>query len=369
MAPPHGNAQAVMSPAPQIAANLLRDLEAEPWRFDYFSVLRHLERVHEDQPRIGDSATLRDELVLLGQDPFMDFPASNLARVEQPEDKPLRIFVKYMGMLGPQGALPLATTEEAYHYVLANDDAFPRFLDVFNHRFLQLFFRAWANSRPIAQHDRPKQDRFFAYIGSAIGLGSEPYRNLDSIPDAAKLCFAGLLGAQAKSASRLVGALCGLFEVRAEVDEFVGTRLMLDVQEYTILGKRHNVLGEGAMLGRGVYSVQDKIRVRIYTQTLAQYMRFLPSGDLCEPLADLVYFYNGAQLDWDTELAIPSGAVEPIRLGQFGQLGWTTWMAPDWTTTEAYRRDARFHPAERMERKRQLRQADSEGGANGRHQS
>ena len=369
MAPPHGNAQAVMSPAPQIAANLLRDLEAEPWRFDYFSVLRHLERVHENQPRIGDSATLRDELVLLGQDPFMDFPASNLARVEHPEDKPLRIFVKYMGMLGPQGALPLATTEEAYHYVLANDDAFPRFLDVFNHRFLQLFFRAWANSRPIAQHDRPKQDRFFAYIGSAIGLGSEPYRNLDSIPDAAKLCFAGLLGAQAKSASRLVGALCGLFEVRAEIDEFVGTRLMLDVQEYTILGKRHNVLGEGAMLGRGVYSVQDKIRVRIYTQTLAQYMRFLPSGDLCEPLADLVYFYNGAQLDWDTELAIPSGAVEPIRLGQFGQLGWTTWMAPDWTTTEAYRRDARFHPAERMERKRQLRQADSEGGANGRHQS
>ncbi len=177
-------------------AKLLRELEAEPWRFDYFTVLRHLERVHEDQPRIGDSATLRDEFVLLGQDPFMEFPASNLARVEQAddEDKPLKIFVKYMGMLGPQGALPLATTEEAYHYVLANDDAFPRFLDIFNHRFLQLFFRAWANSRPIAQHDRPTADRFFAYIGSAIGIGSEPYRNLDSVPDAAKLGFAGLLG-------------------------------------------------------------------------------------------------------------------------------------------------------------------------------
>jgi type VI secretion system protein ImpH len=367
MAPPHGNAQAIMSRALQIAASLLRDLEAEPWRFDYFAVLRHLERVHGNHPRIGDSATLRDEIVLLGQDPFMEFPASNLARIEQPEDKPLKIFVKHMGMLGPQGALPLATTEEAYHYVLANDDAFPRFLDVFNHRFLQLFFRAWANSRPIAQHDRPKQDRFFAYIGSAIGIGSEPYSNLDSIPDAAKMCFAGLLGTQAKSASRLVGAICGLFEVRAEVDEFVGTRLMLDVQEYTILGKRHNALGEDAMLGRGVYSVQDKIRIRIYTRTLAQYIRFLPSGDLCEPLADLVYFYNGAQLDWDAELAIPSAAVEPLRLGHFGQLGWTTWMAPDWTTTEEYRRDARFHPAERMERKRRIRQAGSEGGAYGRH--
>jgi type VI secretion system protein ImpH len=351
----------------QIAASLMRDLEAEPWRFDYFTVLRHLERVHEHLPRIGESASLRDELVLLGQDPFMEFPASNLARVEQSEDKPLKVFVKYMGMLGPQGALPLATTEEAYHYVLANDDAFARFLDIFNHRFIQLFFRAWANSRPIAQHDRPKQDRFLAYIGSAVGIGSEPYRNLDSIPDAAKICFAGLLGAQAKSASRLVGAICGLFEVRAEVDEFVGTRLMLDAREYTMLGRGHNMLGEDAMLGRGVYSVQDKIRIRIYTRSLAQYTRFLPSGDLCEPLADLVYFYNGDQLDWDAELAIPSSAVEPTCLGRFGQLGWTTWMAPDWATTEAYRRDARFHPAERMERKRKSRQAGREGSADGRH--
>jgi type VI secretion system protein ImpH len=356
-----------MSRTHQTEAGLLRDLKAEPWRFDYFAVLRHLERVHDKEPRIGDSATLRDEFVLLGQDPFMEFPASNLARVEHAEDKLLKIFVKYMGLLGPQGALPLAMTEEAYHYVLAKDDAFPRFLDIFNHRFIQLFFRAWANSRPIAQHDRPKQDRFFAYIGSAIGIGSEPYRELDSIPDAAKLCFAGLLGAQAKSASRLAGAVSGLFELRAEVDEFVGTRLMLDTPECTTLGKHHNVLGGDAMLGQAVYSVQDKIRIRIYTRTLAQYIQFLPSGDLCEPLADLVYFYNGAQLDWDVELAIPSGAVEPVHLGRFGQLGWTSWMAPDWTTTEAYRRDARFHPAERMERKRRMRPAGSEGAADGRH--
>ena len=42
-------------------SSLLLDLKAEPWRFDYFALLRHLERVHDNQPRIGDSATLRDE--------------------------------------------------------------------------------------------------------------------------------------------------------------------------------------------------------------------------------------------------------------------------------------------------------------------
>jgi type VI secretion system protein ImpH len=353
-----------------VAVTFLRNLEAEPWRFDYFAVLRQLERMFQDRPRIGDSASRRDEFIQLGQDPFMDFPASNLARVEQGDNKPLKVFVRYLGLLGPQGALPLATTEETYHYMLERDEAFPRFLDIFNHRFIQLFFRAWADSRPIVQHDRPDADRFVAYIGSAIGVGSKPFQNLDSVPDTAKLGFAGLLGAQAKSASRLAGAVCGLFNVKAEVEEFIGTRLMIEAAEWTILGKRYNMLGEDALLGRTIFSVQDKIRVRIFTKNLAQYIRFLPTGDLCEPLADLVFLYNGEQLDWDAELAIPAGAAEPIRIGKFGQLGWTTWMAPNWTSMQAYRRDARFHPAERMrhKRRREGKETGGEGGSNGRYQ-
>ncbi len=352
--------------------SFLHNLAAQPWRFDYFAVLRHLERTSAGKPRIGDSAACRDEVVRLGQDPFMDFPAANLSRVEQRDGKPLRVFVRYLGLLGPQGALPLATTEEAYHYALARDDAFPRFLDVFNHRFIQLFFRAWADARPIVQHDRPEADRFVAYIGSAIGIGSGPYQGRDSIPDAAKLAFAGLLGAQAKCASRLAGAVRGLFDVDAEVDEFVGSSLAVEAAEWTTLGGAQNALGQNALLGKRVFSVQDKIRIRVFVASLAQYIRFLPTGDLCEPLADLVFAYNGDQLDWDVELAIPAGAVEPMRLGTFGQLGWTSWMAPNWTDTDPYRRDARFHPAERMRHKRasqgaQAAQSRSEGVSDGRH--
>src|SRR3954471_21917439 len=314
--------------------NFYQNLQAEPWRFDYFVLLRQLERTFGDKPRIGDSATSRDEFVRFGQDPFMEFPASNVVRVEREDDKALKVFVRHLGLLGPQGALPLATTEEAYHYALANDDAFPRFLDLFNHRFIQLFFRAWADARPIAQHDRPDADRFVAYIGSAIGIGSAPYHHLDSVPDAAKLGLAGLLGAQAKSASRLCGGVAGLVCGKADAEEFVGSRLSLEAAEWTLLGSHHNVLGDDALLGRSIFSVQDKIRIRIFTENLAQYIRFLPTGDLCEPLADLVFFYNGEQLEYDAELAIPAGAAQPVRLGQFGQLGWTTWMAPNWTSRD-----------------------------------
>jgi type VI secretion system protein ImpH len=189
------------------------------------------------------------------------------------------------------------------------------------------------------------------------------------VPDAAKLGFAGLLGPQAKSASRLAAAIHGMFNVKAEVEEFVGSRLVIEAPEWTRLGRGYNVLGEDALLGRTIFSVQDKIRIRIFTRDLAQYVRFLPTGDLCEPMADLVFFYSGELLEYDAELAIPAGAAEPVRLGRFGQLGWTTWMAPNWTSDEAYRRDARFHPAERMrhKRKRAQHKTDKEGRGDGRH--
>ena len=67
--------------------------------------------------------------------------------------------------------MPLTTTDESLGWLLMRDDSFARFLDLFNNRFLQLFFRAWSDARPIAQHDRPNEDRFIGFIGSFIGIG------------------------------------------------------------------------------------------------------------------------------------------------------------------------------------------------------
>lgn len=328
-------------------------LEAEPWRHDFFAVMRRLERSFPERGRIGDVAARRDEYVALGQQPYLDFPASTIAEADRDGQGRLRLFVKFLGLLGPQGALPLATTEESHHWQIARDDAFPRFLDILNHRFLQLFFRAWADSRPVAQHDRPDRDRFAAFIGSVIGLGSAPYLKRDTVPDAEKLAHAGLIGAQAKSASRLRGLLAGLFGVDVEIEQFIGMRLVFDPADRTRLGAANCRLGGDALLGASVYSVEDKFRVCIVARDLAQFERFLPEGDRCEPLADAVFFHLGEQFEWDVELALPVGEVEPVRLGQSGRLGWTSWMAPNWDVSSgSLRRDARFHPAERMRLKR-----------------
>ena len=142
----------------------------------------------------------------------------------------------------------------------------------------------------------------------------------------------------------------GLFHVKVDIDEFVGSWLVFGPGDRSRLGQSNSGLGTSLSLGASIFSVQDKIRVRVYTKDMVQYQGFLPTGDLCRPLADAVFFYIGEQLEWEAELAIPVGAVVPTQLGKFGQLGWTSWMAPNWASTEEYRRDARFHPSERVHR-------------------
>jgi type VI secretion system protein ImpH len=328
-------------------------LTAEPWRFDLFSVLRRFERENARQPRVGDAETLTDEFVILSQNPYMEFPASTLEGAMRESSGRMRLIARFLGMFGPQGALPLTTTEESYLWLLERDDAFPRFVDIFQRRFLALFYRAWADPRPIAQNDRPDADRFKTYIGSMIGVGSPPYRNVDTISDFAKMEFAGLIASKAKSASRLRSLIAGLFGVKVEVDEFVGSWLSFDAQECTQLGANQSRLGADTILGSSVFSVSDKFRLRVFVKDIVQYEQFLPGSDLAEQVGDAVFLYLGEEFDWDMELAIPAGEITPVRLGQGAKLGWTSWMAPNWSRTDqTIRTDARFHVVSRMNRGR-----------------
>jgi type VI secretion system protein ImpH len=333
--------------------SFLDELVSEPWRFDFFATLRRLERDNAGRPRIGDSATSGEDFVILSQNPYLEFPASTLEGAARTPRGRVRLFARFLGMFGPQGALPLTTTDEAYGWLLERDDAFARFVDLVQHRFLALFYRAWADARPVAQNDRPDEDRFGAYIGSMIGIGAPAFRGVDSLPEFAKLEFAGLLAPRVKSASRLRGFLCGLVGAPVEIEELVGSWLTLDRSERTRLGAAASRVGEDCVLGAAMFSVGDKFRVRVFARDFKHYEQFLPGAALAQEIGDAVFLYVGDEFDWDMELAIPAGEITPVRLGTGAKLGWTSWMAPNWAKTdETYRKDARFHVADRLAHKR-----------------
>jgi type VI secretion system protein ImpH len=235
--------------------------------------------------------------------------------------------------------------------------AVARFTDIFSNRFLQLFFRAWANAQPIAHHDRPADDRFADYVGSFAGIGVASHKGRDSLDDIAKLPFAGLVDAGAKSASRLRQLLRGVFHAEVDIEERVGSWLTFEPTDRLLLGGGAE-LGLGTYIGDRVYSINEKICVLLKARDLKQYRQFLPRGDLFDQLTDLIFFYIGQRFEFDVRLSLPARYAPPTRLGQSGELGWTAWVTPDNGAGEdVYFDDAHFNALERRRAERQARRA------------
>ncbi|WP_068417200.1 type VI secretion system baseplate subunit TssG [Labrenzia sp. OB1] len=376
-------------PVQQQYASLLAALsdriEKHPGGHDLLAVLRMLEgqtapgakapgldgpkKTEEPAPpRIGKSRRLMEDIVRFGQDPSSEFATSTIERASRDGAGGLVLLERFLGLLGPQGALPGPYTDEAIMSGLRGNDEFPRFLDVFNNRFIQFFYRAWADARPIVQHDRPDDDRFLAYIGSSIGLGAPIYRDLDRIDDRLKLLYTGLMSPKTKSAARLKGLITGVFGVRVEIDQCVGTWLHLDSDDQLSLGGLGpggaGRLGADTIVGARVYSVSDKIRIRIFTRSLDEYRKFLPPtrtkpNPWTEKLFDLIDFYLGLEIEYEIELALPRRCASSVHMNRSNSatLGHIGWLKPPAATAaeeedveeegEDMLTDTRFRPVRR----------------------
>ncbi len=310
------------------------NLAERPYDHNFFWVVSRFEALNLEKPRIGETTIRRDEYLDLGQVPFMDFPASNVATFDPATNSTkARVRVKFLGMLGPMGPLPLTTTDEALRWYrnsasLNGGDAFVRFLDIFNNRFLQFFYRAHADARPAQQMRQPDRDRFRDYLGSSIGIGTKAWRDLDTMPDYQKLAFAGLLAPRGPCASRIEHLISGMFGIEAEIEEFIGTYLDVDPADQTRLGAAHAELGGGAMAGARVLTVDTRFRLSLHVDTLREYENFLPGGHWADRLVDALSNAVGFEYDWEVELVLPKECVKPAQVSGFGRLGWTTWV-PD----------------------------------------
>jgi len=313
-------------------------LRRKPYAYDFYQALRRLENVYRDKPRLGEALRPADEPVRLGQDPSLSFAPAPLSAFEPPRDgRPARLQVRFFGLLGPNGPLPLHLTEYARDRLRNLGDAsFLHFLDLLHHRFLTLFYRAWAQAQPTVGLDRAQDDRFSRYVGSLVGLGSPALRGRDSVHDFAKLFRAQWLVRQVRNADGLRALLCSYFRVDARIEQFVGHWLKLPrAQRSRLAVPGGTTLGRDAVIGQQVWDRQHKFRIHLGPLTLSQYESFLPGGGNIRKLVDWVRTYFGFEFHWDVRLALEGRQVPMSQLGRYGRLGWTTWVGRPGTPVAA----------------------------------
>lgn len=315
---------------------LAKTLFEESYRFDFFQAVRLLERLDGGRRPVGGEGPPGLEAVRFRADTGLAFPASEVPAIAPPPptdpDRPPMLTVSFMGLTGPMGVLPYCYSELIVERLRNGDRTLLDFLDLFNHRLISLFYRAWEKHRPELAFERGDADRAAGPLFSLIGLGIEPLRNRQEFPDAALLFYAGAFAQRHRPAIMLERLLGEYFGLPVEVHPFQGRRLRLDDEDRSTLGAsgRHNGLGTTLVMGAKIWDEQSQFRLRIGPLTLEQFQRLSPEGPDLRALTQMARLYVDGEFDFDVQLVLKAEEVPSSQLtrtpNQAARLGRTAWL-------------------------------------------
>jgi type VI secretion system protein ImpH len=317
------------------------------YEFEFFQAVRLLSLLERNRKPVGRDAKPSEEVVRMGTQVTLAFPPSPVHDIVHHEDSPHEMTVACFGLTGTQGVLPHFYTEHLLARRGVQDNAMVAFFDLFNHRLLSFFYRAWEKHQPIAGFEQAsaaaagEPDQFTHHLFDLVGMGTEGLRGKLGIPDEALLFYGGLVAQRPRSASAVRGILRDYFQVPVEIEQFVGDwyNLREDDRSYMWSEGVHNEMDGGAIAGDQVWDQQARFRIRVGPLDFRRFQAFLPEGSAVADLIAWIRFLVGPYMTFEVNVVLKASEVPYCRLTDSDEdsprLGWVGWLK-----TEEFRQDA-----------------------------
>lgn len=315
---------------------------AEPYRFEFFQLVRLLRLHYSRAGRIDPETRPHDDPLRFRSQLSLNFPCSEVSelffehphKVSSDGKRLTEVQVTFMGLVGPSGELPRPYTELLLdRHIQHRDDAAHAFFDLFSHRMTSLFYEAWQKYRFHIEHERKGSSRFGGRVLDLLGLDLQARSKLFDRPDAALRpellsYFAGLFIQKPRNAVNLQSLLGFTFDLPFCVRPFAGRWLQLGCDQRSRLGRTNSALGQSAVVGARIWDYQSCIRIEIGPMELADYERFQPGTPDYQLLIRTLRFYLGLELDCQIAPLLKRDALPLARLGRAGNvvLGRKGWL-------------------------------------------
>ncbi|MBC8736030.1 type VI secretion system baseplate subunit TssG [Paraburkholderia sp. UCT31] len=298
-----------------------------PWQSGFLSLLRAIAARDPLMPLPGTASLPQEEPFRIGQQPTLAFAPREIASLGM-RDGRLDVRLFGLGLWGPQGPLPLHMTELAHSRVESHQDhALVGLVDLFHHRALSQFYRAWASGQATASLDRAGDETFSFYVASLIGV--DPAEAEQScLPTHSRYSAAAHLVREARTPHGIAATLSHYFGVPMTIEEFVPHWIHLCASEHTRLGVPGPaaIIGECAQLGEAIPDRQHKFRLVVGPLDLDQYLRLTPHGEDLPTFVEWVRAFVGHEYAWEVKLLVNPRAAPPACIGTSQRLGYSTWL-------------------------------------------
>lgn len=312
---------------------LEKAISAAPYDWNFFRLVRELDKFFREQGRVvertGFSYKIKNDAIRFRQSPSLAFPPSDIAGYH-PGDSgdPSELIVHCFGLLGCNGPMPLFLTEYVFERTHHHKDhALKNFLDIFHHRMISLYYRAWAINQITVNRDW-EADPFADYLASLINIRGDVYAEVDDIPKDARLYYSGRLIQKDMNVAGLCAILSGYFDTPVKMEQYTGQWIPIPEKDQFRVGESEHtgLVGQTCIVGSRIWDINQKFKVILGPMKLKLYEKLVPGTKGFSHLKAWIDSYVGMSFDWDIQLILKAEEIPDFTVDKKIQLGFTSWF-------------------------------------------
>ncbi len=304
---------------------------------DFFDQVLLLERGQPEASRVGTAQPVGAEAVRFRSSIRLSLPPRDIEMIAWERTptgvRRCRMTVTFLGLTGVVSPLPPEYCREIIEDSNSEREETVRgFLDLFHHRAISLYYRAWAKYRPVLFEDpqaRMEPTRLVLALGGIdvdLTRGREPQAEtaLRSL-----LSLVGPLSNRVRSAASVEACVSKLLGgVDVEVRAWLPRRVQIPADQLCRLGAASSSLGRDLMVGETVSDRSGRCGVRIGPLRLALFRALVPDTPNWEELCRVLDLCLPPALEYQITTILDPEDVPPTILGGSSSLGRSSWLGP-----------------------------------------
>ena len=235
-------------------------------KYGFYDLVTYLQSQSELGEGEGQSkSNISNNLsVLFKSNPSLAFQPADIADLKKGTDEEsnaLRSYslsVNFLGLHGANSPIPAFYTEDMLGKA-EDESASRQFLDLFNHRLIELLYQSWRKYQ-VFKRNQIELGKADSYLDRLLGI-----QYLDNSQKKQVRAVVGLKGSNGISSHNFAKAISLLLgKQKVEIMENIEDRVSIGQDNCLALGKKNTALGKSVFLGDKIRSYSSKYLIRVW---------------------------------------------------------------------------------------------------------